>query len=82
MKYNKFADHNIVFKHPAALIYNLFHIIYFRLQCKLLLSHFLLTTCFDRTRPSSGVCNSLKLLHCTECPTSHNHMRMRFLNLK
>jgi hypothetical protein len=60
---------NIVFKHPVALIYHLFHVIYFRLQCNLL-SHFLLTTCFGRTRPSSGVSNSLKLLPCMVCPTS------------
>jgi hypothetical protein len=33
----------------------------------------LLTTCFGCTLPSSGVSNSLRLLHCTgmECPTSH-----------
>jgi hypothetical protein len=28
---------NIVFKHAVALIYHLFHIIYFNLQCNLLL---------------------------------------------
>jgi hypothetical protein len=62
---------NIVFKHPVALLYHLFHTIYFRLQCNLLFSPFLLTTCFGRTRPSSGVPNSPKLLHSMVCPTSH-----------
>jgi hypothetical protein len=57
-------SHEIIFKHPVALMYHLFHtIIYFRLQCNLLLSPFLLTTCFSRTGPSSDASNSLKLLH-------------------
>jgi hypothetical protein len=33
-----FSFPNIEFKHPVALIYNLFHI-YFRLKCSLLCSH-------------------------------------------
>jgi hypothetical protein len=47
--------HNIVFKHPAALIYYLFHTIYFRLQCNLLSVPLLFTTCFGCIWPSSGV---------------------------
>jgi hypothetical protein len=45
--------HTIVFKHPVALIYHLFHTIYFCLQCNLLLSPFLLTTHLGRICPSS-----------------------------
>jgi hypothetical protein len=52
----------ITFKHPVALIYHLFHTIYFCLQCNLLLSPFPLTTCFGHTWSSSGVSNSLKLV--------------------
>jgi hypothetical protein len=37
----------------------------------IIVSFSLLPTCFGRTRPSSGVSNSLKLLHCMVCPTSH-----------
>jgi hypothetical protein len=36
---------NIVFRHLVALIYHLFHTIYFRLQCNLLLPPFFLTKC-------------------------------------
>jgi hypothetical protein len=48
-------------------------IIYFTQYTSVYKSPFLLTTCFDRTRPPSGVSNSLKLLHCTRmvCPASH-----------
>jgi hypothetical protein len=62
-KQNKYQCnlYNIVFKHPVALIYYLFHTIYFfRLQCNLILVHLLLTTCFGRMRPSSGVYNFAK----------------------
>jgi hypothetical protein len=62
---------DIVFKHPVALVYHLFHTRYFHQQCNLLLSTSLLTTCFGCTQPSSGVSNSLKLLHYMECPASH-----------
>jgi hypothetical protein len=65
------GSHNIVLKHPVDLIYHLFHTIYFHLQCNLLSSLLLLTTCFGCTWPSSGVSNSLKLLHCMACPTFH-----------
>jgi hypothetical protein len=65
---------NIVFKHPVALLYHLFHTIYFRLQCNLILSSFLLTTCFGSTRPSSGVAKIVALygmfnISCTKFTT-------------
>jgi hypothetical protein len=52
-------------------LYLIFHTIHFSLQCNLLLSPLLLTRCFGRTRPPSGVSNSLELLHCMVCPTYH-----------
>jgi hypothetical protein len=48
-----FSFSNIVFKHPAALIYHLLHI-YFRLKCNLLIT-LLPHTCFCRIQLSSGV---------------------------
>jgi hypothetical protein len=53
-----------------------FVIIFYFIQCVSIynasyLSTFFLTTCFGRTWPSSGVSNSLKLLHCTASPASH-----------
>jgi hypothetical protein len=49
---------NIVFKHPVALIYHLFHA-YFRLQCSLLSSH--ISAVCGHHRVASVL---LKLLHC------------------
>jgi hypothetical protein len=55
---------HIVFKHPVALIHNLFHI-YFRLQCNLLSSQpssALHVSAVDRHHLVSSIL--LKLLHC------------------
>jgi hypothetical protein len=59
---------NIVFKHPVALIYHLFHI-YFHLKCNLLSSH-PSSTCFGCIRPSSGVFCHAKIvaLYLAMCP--------------
>jgi hypothetical protein len=60
----RFSFPNIVFKHPVALIYYLFHI-YFRLTCILLSSHpsstLHVSAVYGHQQVSSIL---LKLLHC------------------
>jgi hypothetical protein len=59
-----FSLPNIVFKHPVALIYHLFHI-YFHLKCNLLSSHpsptLHILAVYGHRQVSSIM---LKLLHC------------------
>jgi hypothetical protein len=52
---------NNVFKHPVALIYHLFHTIYFHLQCYLLAVPIPLTTYFGHIWWSLGVCYFAKI---------------------
>jgi hypothetical protein len=60
-----FSFLNIVFKHPGALIYNLFHI-HFRLKCNLLSSHSSSTLHVSAVYGHHQVPSILlKLLHCT-----------------
>jgi hypothetical protein len=47
----QYVLHNIIFKHPVALMYHLFHKQYFHPQCNLLLTLLLVTTCFGSTLP-------------------------------
>jgi hypothetical protein len=63
-------------------IWNVIHTIYFSLQCNLLLSPFLLTTCFDRSRPSSGVSNSLNCCIKLNVQLLMSHVNAISLDLK